>query len=364
MIYHIGFLYLPSISEGSDNSTDNLWIEYPFLLVCIVPFALTFPAMFIIKYLYIEANPKNFQFTTWKSQKQPKSPKPDNGYELDVIEIRDPSPIIAETSPLFASSIVEPDEFSDSPTSPVNQPINSYPKKMSTPQKLKKVFHHPAFYPIILYCCIASVNMTYLTGLPLYMSGSTERGGLEFSAKDVSIPLTIISLSKLAALSTCLYRGMTNIFAKIFFLLALSHFGSRKSYLFGMSLMIPCVLLIPLLGSFIRHSSNSIKVSVIGLIMIPLGIAEATSFQSVIIMITQSVPLNKLGITHGFATSAAAFARTVSPAFAGIAFEIGVTYRIPCIYSFLYFNLSFRVHIRVLWVFIVRVDLYRLSYKG
>lgn len=177
-----------------------------------------------------------------------------------------------------------------------------------------------AILPISLYCCIACVCMIYSTAIPLYFSSSLESGGLALTASQSSIPITTIALSALLLQMSPFYK----IVAK---------YGSSRCYSVAMSLLCPCLVLIPAVGSLTSSSSpptptatfsSWFQIASLCAVMIPVGFGEAVSYQSVILMITESVPVSKLGITHGFACTAAAVVRTLSPTITGILWEMGV----------------------------------------
>ncbi|KAI8918822.1 major facilitator superfamily domain-containing protein [Entophlyctis helioformis] len=167
--------------------------------------------------------------------------------------------------------------------------------------------------PVLLYCAIAYTNITYMTSLPLYFSTDRPSGGLALSARDTSFFLTLISASKLATQLTVFQRLLGAV-------------GSRGAYHLGMALFIPAHAVIPFIAGISPVGSGSVAVALVtSIVMVALGVAEAVSYLSVLILITQESDPRSLGLAHGFASTMAASMRTIGPAAAGALWEWGIT---------------------------------------
>ncbi|KAJ3258868.1 hypothetical protein HK103_003250 [Boothiomyces macroporosus] len=166
--------------------------------------------------------------------------------------------------------------------------------------------------PILLYCLIAYVNMSYVTALPLYFAASKQSGGIEMNSRDTALSFTISASSKL----------ITQLFFFDRFLQFLK--TPKTTYQFGMLLLIPMFLLITILSSL-----EKLRFIVILLIMIGIGISEALAYLAVMLLITESQVPQNLGLAHGLASTLSALARTFSPAISGLVWELGVSMKMP-----------------------------------
>ncbi|RKO92839.1 major facilitator superfamily domain-containing protein [Blyttiomyces helicus] len=167
------------------------------------------------------------------------------------------------------------------------------------------------------YCLIASCNMFYVTSLPLYFSAPPATG-LALPARDTSLAFSLLAgIKLLVQLLGCN--------------LLVDRLGSRTTYRIGMAMMVPCNLLVPLIG-LVPPTSGVGRLVAMYALMAAFGVAEALSYLSVILAITESVPdPRRLGLAHGLAATCAALARTVSPAAAGAIWEWGFALGSPWI---------------------------------
>jgi hypothetical protein len=60
-----------------------------------------------------------------------------------------------------------------------------------------------------------------------------------------------------------------------------------------------------------------------------IGLGEALSYLTVIMLITNSVDSSRLGMVHGVAATFAAAARAIAPSLAGTLWELGVSLHMP-----------------------------------
>ncbi|KAK5671851.1 hypothetical protein QVD99_001682 [Batrachochytrium dendrobatidis] len=188
--------------------------------------------------------------------------------------------------------------------------------------------------PIILYCAIALTNSMYVTSLPLFLSAPRSTAiiqstphhingtGAGLNSRDTSFYLTAIYAAKLST-QLILFHHIKRIFT--------TWGKSRGSFLAAMMLLIPTQLLVPLVTVFVQGLKEtdpipaSFSLALIG-IMAMFGLAEATAYISVIVMITESAAgSGALGLAHGFASTMAACMRTVGPSIIGWMWEVGGT---------------------------------------
>nr|KAJ3423007.1 hypothetical protein HK105_004524 [Polyrhizophydium stewartii] len=173
--------------------------------------------------------------------------------------------------------------------------------------------------PILLYCTIALTNIMYMTSLPLYLSASADVGGGGLNSRDTSFCLTVISASKLFT-QLVLFQHIKRYFVMQ---------GSRGSFQAAMGLFVPIHLIVPSVASIV-HPSSFLFFAATVVLMSLFGVGEATSYLSVIILITESAAgTGALGLAHGFAATMAACVRTIGPALAGSLWESGVATHWP-----------------------------------
>ncbi|KAJ3087985.1 hypothetical protein HK102_009827, partial [Quaeritorhiza haematococci] len=123
---------------------------------------------------------------------------------------------------------------------PLAPPSNSFPTSSTTSLRsvLGTFTRLPSrtWYPIFLYCTIATVNMMYVTALPLFFSAPLgEGGGLSLTPNETSFAMTTVAICKL----------VVQLFA---FEIFLGRLGIVRCYQVGMALYIPANILIPLVA--------------------------------------------------------------------------------------------------------------------
>ncbi|KAJ3220691.1 hypothetical protein HK099_004092 [Clydaea vesicula] len=186
--------------------------------------------------------------------------------------------------------------------------VNSTSNKLSF---IKSFWNHSAFIPILLYCIIAIVNMMYNVALPLFFSTSVSGGGIGLSPSQSALPFTFAAIFKLTLQLSPFYK-------------ILAKYGSKTCYVSGMMLLSVVLCFLPVVGILVIDKTPWTKSVMLAFVMTFVGMAEAASYQSVILMISKSVPYNKLGVTQGFASSCSALMRTFAPASAGVLWEVGM----------------------------------------
>ncbi|KAJ3323492.1 hypothetical protein HDV06_001769 [Boothiomyces sp. JEL0866] len=271
----------------------GLFGRYPYLLTCYIGVALAVIDFFIIKIYLIEKN-------TYEQV--------DDVDDLDSFEM--------ELSASLNESSIEFNGIRHKRRTTGSEVELSLDQE----QDEEEPTHSPKFIflswktltPILLYCLIAYVNMSYVTALPLFFSASKDTGGIEMNSRDTAFSFTISASSKL----------ITQLFFFDKFLQFLK--TPKTTYQFGMLLLIPMFLLITVLSSL-----ESLRFIVILLIMIGIGISEALAYLAVMLLITESQVPQNLGLAHGLASTLSALARTFSPAISGLVWEMGVDMKIP-----------------------------------
>jgi MFS family permease len=88
-----------------------------------------------------------------------------------------------------------------------------------------------------------------------------------------------------------------------------------------MLLLIPAIASIPLVSIL----PSSLQWYCLIPVFILLGIAESIVYQSVIFMIAEASPVNRLGFIQGVASAAAAGMRMIAPSISGVMWEWGVS---------------------------------------
>ncbi|KAJ1555070.1 hypothetical protein HK405_003324 [Cladochytrium tenue] len=162
-------------------------------------------------------------------------------------------------------------------------------------------------FPIVLYMLIAFCNMAWVTALPLLHSSPTESGGLGMNPFNTSFAMTVIACSKLVT-QVFLFRPLCAVL------------GVQGTYRVGMALVIPPCLVSGMLGG---HQGVGLTWVVVMLCSMVFGVAEATSYISVIIMISDSVPTDAIGAAHGLSATMAASVRTLAPPLVGMVWGLG-----------------------------------------
>ena len=166
--------------------------------------------------------------------------------------------------------------------------------------------------PIMLYCILAYTNMAYFTSLPLFLSASAPLG-LNLNSRDTSFFVTTISMAKL--LVQLVFVEKLIVYLR----------GPIPTYRLGMFLYMPAHLLVPMLSG-----------TPIDLVLPPLlffmtifGGCESLGYVSIMLIVTDSAGPSNLGMAHGFASTMAAFVRTIAPSITGYLWEVGVHHGWP-----------------------------------
>ncbi|KAJ3268872.1 hypothetical protein HDV01_002130 [Terramyces sp. JEL0728] len=274
---------------------NGLFGRYPYLLTCYIGVALAVVDFFIIKHYLIEKN----------TYEQVDDIDDLDSFEMELSEsfnensldegIRHKRRTLSGTEIELSMEQVQPDEDEESARS------------------AKFIFlSWKTLTPILLYCLIAYVNMSYVTALPLFFSASRDTGGIEMNSRDTAFSFTVSASSKLI---TQLF-----FFDKLLFALK----TPKAAYQFGMLLLVPMFLMITVLSSL-----DNFRFVVILAIMVGIGISEALAYLAVMLLITESQIPQNLGLAHGLASTLSALARTFSPAISGLVWELGVGMKMP-----------------------------------
>jgi MFS family permease len=274
-----GKLINPSVDQGSPLAND-FFKKYPFLLVCFIVVGIFGSIILTLTILYLPEN-ENMGFSN----------------------------IIKNLSkgPYQSLEFVEMHEIEGENTIPKPSFNTWWPKNMSFSDMISFVTTHQAFRPIVLYCFIAFLQSMYMTAITLYLGASLELGGLGLSTKQVSFPFMFLSISKIFISFTPFYKLFQTYGANNIYGIALSLLGL---VLFTMS--------------YIHPETGTSLPYWFYFIFVLIGFAESAAYQAVIIMITSSVPANKLGITHGIACSCTSVMRSASPPISGSIWDAGV----------------------------------------
>jgi MFS family permease len=93
----------------------------------------------------------------------------------------------------------------------------------------------------------------------------------------------------------------------------IAHYGSHKTYISSMLLLIPAIVCLPL----ISYLPSGIRWISLLPVLAVIGVAESVVYQAVIIMIAEGAPSGRLGFIQGVASAAAAGMRMIAPGVAG-----------------------------------------------
>lgn len=255
-------------------SIDSAIIQqgFPFLPLCLVSSFFATISLIIVYYFLIE--PPKIQ-------------------EFVVLNQEDEDELIHDTQ--------ESIELNDS------IPDIQVPLQPKATEQVETIFNRKTTTSIFLYCIIACVNIMYMTLLPLYFAAPIEKGGLGYTPSSTSFYFILLSASKLAVNLSPIYK-------------LIAKYGSNYCYTILITLYIPTISLIPIIGSLL--SSPPLLLISFTIVMILLGVCESGTYMCVNIMISESVSRNRLGTVHGISSSASAIVRTLFPSISGVLFDL------------------------------------------
>ncbi|KAJ3189176.1 hypothetical protein HDU85_002801 [Gaertneriomyces sp. JEL0708] len=157
--------------------------------------------------------------------------------------------------------------------------------------------------PISLYCVTAFTNAAYLTSVPLFLS-APEPDGLNKTPSETSLNITIIASTKL----------LSQLFLFTIIVRYIGKWGCVGGGLVGYALGNALLAILVIWVGAIP----------LPLIMVILGYSEVLAYCAVIMLINDTAPPGRLGLTHGLAGTCAAAVRTMAPAVAGSVWQWSV----------------------------------------
>ncbi|KAJ3015100.1 hypothetical protein HKX48_004784 [Thoreauomyces humboldtii] len=168
--------------------------------------------------------------------------------------------------------------------------------------------------PIAGYCAIAFVNMVDMSATPLFFSAprSAQGGGLGLTASSASLYLSTIAITKLIGQLFC-------------FRFVLNAMGKEGTFSAGVWAFTVGNAAMALLVSTLPQASPDITpYAFLFPVLVVMGTAEVLGYLAVILLITDSVTSEYLGLVHGLASTCSAATRTVAPAVAGSLWQWGL----------------------------------------
>ncbi|TPX59174.1 hypothetical protein PhCBS80983_g02649 [Powellomyces hirtus] len=170
-------------------------------------------------------------------------------------------------------------------------------------------------FPIGFYCTIAFVNMVDMTAIPLFFSAKLGNGGLGLAASTAALYLSTIAITKLLGQITT-FRYVVSLLGK---------YGTFTAGAWAFTVGNIAMACIVAMFATVRSDSTDVSPFLfLAPVLIVLGIAEVLGYLAVILLITDSVEPRYLGLSHGFASTCSAAARTLAPTVAGAVWQWGI----------------------------------------
>ncbi|KAJ1568676.1 hypothetical protein HK405_015304 [Cladochytrium tenue] len=209
--------------------------------------------------------------------------------------------------------------------------------------------------PIAMYTLFAFTNSLFHTALPLLAAAGATAGGLQLGPQQTAVAMAAMAAAK--------------ILVKAAFLPVHARLGTLAAFRAGAGLMLPAVLLVPLrlgyrasaaaaataattaavaardfaAGLHAGHAGMELAAAAtngtaaasaatgwgdspvpfwpLAVLTATMGLGEGLAYLSVVMVITDSVSADQLGLVHGLAGCLASVARTVAPTLAGAIWE-------------------------------------------
>ncbi|KAI8895779.1 major facilitator superfamily domain-containing protein [Globomyces pollinis-pini] len=284
-----GFLSNPTVLYPTVFPKEGFFGRYPYLLTCITAAIISAIGLFITIFL-LKENHTEIQL---------------DQENIGLIDLN-------QQEDLKITNVLEQIDLNDTTMSitieHINQESNEFDFKS-----------WKTLSPIFLYCTLTLTNQIYFTSLTLFFSAPTSHFGLGMSSKQTALSFTFLSIS---SISVQLY----------FFKPLMAYFGScKKSYQAALICILPmqlAILFLPLLSSHLQLIGIAMMMS-LG------GMAESLGYLSVMMLITESQHPDNLGLTHGYASTLAALAKTFGPGLSGFMWQYGVRIGWPWLVFFM-----------------------------
>ncbi|KAL0948630.1 hypothetical protein HGRIS_010437 [Hohenbuehelia grisea] len=177
---------------------------------------------------------------------------------------------------------------------------------------LRALMTRPVLIAAANYAFLSLVDISFRAILPLFCSTPIELGGLGLSPQIIG---NILSS----------YGVMNGIFQLFFFARIHDRWGSKRTFIAGVSSAIPLFLLFPLINSIARVEGLSMTVWLLVGLQTAISILVSVSYGAIFIYISAAAPSRSaLGATNGLAQTTVSIMRAIGPATANSLFSLSI----------------------------------------
>ncbi|KAJ7039692.1 major facilitator superfamily transporter [Mycena alexandri] len=256
-----------------DIFTGRFWLDFPYLLPCLVVGSFVLLSCFIVFLLFKESVPS-------------RNRKPQVSADEAGNDVR-----------------------------PVNDLLPGIIPKPSGPRPLRELLIFPVVISVSNYVALGFLNTTLGALLPLFLAMPIEIGGLGLPPPKIGL---IISAYGLA----------TGLFQALLFARFVRRFGERRVFINGMITCLPVFTLFPIINLIARHYGLSFVVYGLVGCVLALGALMDTAFGAIFIFVTAAAPTSSRGSVNGLSQTSVSVARAIGPAMSTSLFSLSAQHNL------------------------------------